>query len=57
MLKPTKVLTKAQLQFGSQLLKVKSRKDRPILMDKFNYKKMEKYYLDLALLLSEEVLK
>lgn len=45
------------VQLGSQLLKVKDLKDSPLLIGKFNYKKMEKYFFDLALSLSNEVLK
>lgn len=44
------------IQLGSQLLKVKERKDIPRLIESFDYKKMEKFYEDIASTLGKEVL-
>lgn len=45
------------IQLGSQLIKVTERKDVPILVESFDYKKMEKFFQDISLSLKTEVLK
>lgn len=45
------------IQLGSQLLKVSERKDAPILVERFEYDDMERFFKNIASSLQSEVLK
>lgn len=45
------------IQLGSQLLEVTQRKDKPVLVEEFDYEEMEAFFTDIAASLQNEVLR